>query len=131
MNSDPKTVVQCFYDALNRGDVPALQTLFADKISWTEAEGFPYYSGTWTTFGEVIEKLVIPLNRDWDGFSAKSHHMIAEGGEAVSLGAYSGTNKKTGKPLAAPFAHHWTVSAGKITSFGMYTDTAKVLEAMR
>jgi ketosteroid isomerase-like protein len=33
--------------------------------------------------------------------------------------------------MTAPFAHLWTVSDGKITSFLMYTDTAKILEALQ
>jgi ketosteroid isomerase-like protein len=33
--------------------------------------------------------------------------------------------------MTAPFAHHWTVRAGKIVRFVQYTDTAKVLEAVQ
>jgi ketosteroid isomerase-like protein len=32
--------------------------------------------------------------------------------------------------MLADFAHVWTVGDSKITSFLMYTDTAKVLEAL-
>jgi ketosteroid isomerase-like protein len=33
--------------------------------------------------------------------------------------------------MTAPFAHLWTVSNGKIAGFVMYTDTAKILEALQ
>jgi ketosteroid isomerase-like protein len=36
----------------------------------------------------------------------------------------------TGKAMRADFAHVWTVEDGKITSFLMYTDTAKILESL-
>ena len=129
MSTDPKLAVRAFYEALGRGDAPALQALFANTIAWTEAERFPYFGGTWTSFGEVIGNLLVPLSREWDGFSATSRHLIAEGDEVAAFGAYGGVHKATGKRLSAPFVHHWTVADGKITSFTQYTDTAKVIEA--
>jgi uncharacterized protein len=41
--------IKSFYDALGRGDVAAVVKLLNDKLTWTEAEGFSYYSGTWRT----------------------------------------------------------------------------------
>jgi len=37
------TIVREFYDALARGDVPAVLSLLDENIAWTEAESFPYY----------------------------------------------------------------------------------------
>ena len=44
--SDPISVVRAFYDALGRGDVPGLLGKLHDNLEWTEAQGFPYCSGT-------------------------------------------------------------------------------------
>jgi uncharacterized protein len=44
----PLEVVQTFYEALGRGDVSAALGQLDDSMQWTEAEGFPYYAGTWT-----------------------------------------------------------------------------------
>ena len=123
--------VWAFYDAVARGDVDAvLDTLHAD-LSWTEAEGFPYYSGTWHSPGEVVQKLLVPLSQDWDGFSAKPSGHLAQDDRIVVFGAYSGTAKKTGKTMRASFAHLWKVRDGKIASFTMYSDTALVQAALR
>jgi uncharacterized protein len=124
-------IVRGFYDALGRGDVNGLLARLHEKLEWTEAERFPYYSGTWHSAKEVMDKLLVPLSRDWDGFSAKPHEFIAEGERVVSLGVYSGTSKATGKSMTSPFAHVWTVRDGKLAKFNMYTDTAKVLEALK
>ena len=126
----PTDIVRGFYEALGRGDVPGVLALLRDDLEWTEAERFPYYSGTWRSPQEVLNKLFVPLMRDWDGFSAKAHEVIADGNRLVSLGVYSGTAKATGKSMTAPFAHVWTVHHGRIARFDMYTDTAKVLEAL-
>jgi ketosteroid isomerase-like protein len=123
--------VRGFYDALGRGDVPGVLGLLQSELEWTEAERFPYYGGTWRSPQEILNNLLVPLARDWAGFSAKAHDFIAEGDRVVSLGVYSGTFKSTGRSMTAHFAHVWTVRDGRIAKFEMHTDTAKVLEALK
>jgi uncharacterized protein len=127
----PVTVVRRFYDALGRGDVPAVLSLFDPQVEWTEAERFPYFSGTWHSPQAVLDNLLKPLADDWDGFAVKAQEFIAEGDRVVSLGEYSGTFKKTGRSFSAAFAHVWTVRGDKLAKFNMHTDTAKVLEAVQ
>ena len=127
----PVTIVRRFYDALGRGDVPAVLSLLDAQVEWTEAESFPYYSGTWRNRQAVLDNVLKPLAADWAGFSAKAHEFIAEGDRVVALGTYSGTFKKTGRSFSAAFAHVWTVRGDRLASFNMHTDTAKVLEAVQ
>jgi hypothetical protein len=129
--NNPADIVRSFYDALGRGDVPGVLARLHDQLEWTEAAGFPYYSGTWRSPQEVLDKLLIPLARDWDRFSARAHDFIAQGDRVVTLGEYSGTFKATGKSMTASFAHVWTVRDSRLARFDMYTDTAKVLEALK
>lgn len=129
--NDPADIVRDFYDALGRGDVPGVLARLHDQLEWTEAERFPYYSGTWRSPQEVLDKLLIPLARDWDRFSARAHDFIAQGDRVVTLGQYSGTFKATGKSMTASFAHVWTIRDGRLARFDMYTDTAKVREALK
>ena len=128
--NNPIEIVKSFYAALGRGDVPSVLATLHDDLEWTEAERFPYYSGTWRSPQEVLEKLLVPLSRDWNGFAATPHDFIVDGERLVSLGAYSGTFKATGKAMTAPFAHVWTVRGDRIARFIMYVDTIKVREAM-
>ena len=127
----PVTIVRRFYDALGRGDVPAVLSLLDTQVEWTEAERFPYYGGTWRSPQAVLDNVLKPLAADWAGFSAKAHEFIAEGDRVVALGTYSGTFKKTGRSFSAAFAHVWTVRGDRLASFNMHTDTAKVLEAVQ
>ncbi len=128
--TNPIEIVKGFYAALSRGDVSALLATLHDELEWTEAERFPYYSGTWHSPQEVRDKLLVPVSRDWEGFAATPHDFIVEGERVVSLGAYSGTFKATGKSMTAPFAHVWTVRGDRIAGFVMYVDTQKLREAM-
>ena len=127
----PVTIGRRFYDALGRGDVPALLSLLDAQVEWTEAERFPYYGGTWRSPQAVLDNVLKPLAADWAGFSAKAHEFIAEDDRVVALGTYSGTFKKTGRSFSAAFAHVWTVRGDRLASFNMHTDTAKVLEAVQ
>jgi uncharacterized protein len=127
----PIETVRRFYDALSHGDVPALLALLDPAIEWTEAERFPYYGGTWHGPQAVVDNLLVPLSKDWDGFSATAHEFVAQGDRVVSLGTYSGKFRKTGRSFSAAFAHIWTVRGDKLARFDMHTDTAKVLEALR
>jgi uncharacterized protein len=123
--------VHRFYDALRRGDVASVLSLLDADVRWTEAESFPYYSGTWQGPKAVVERLLIPLSQEWDNFAATPYEFVAQADRVVTLGTYSGTYKKTGKSLSAAFAHVWTVRDDKLVTFDMHTDTAKVLEALR
>jgi ketosteroid isomerase-like protein len=123
-------LVRAFYAAVSRADVPAVVGLLHPDLHWTEAEGFPYYSGTWRHPQDVVDKLLVPLMRDWDNFSAVAEDFIVESERFVCLGSYTGVNKATGKALRAPFAHIWRISDGKLARFDMYTDTLLVRRSM-
>jgi ketosteroid isomerase-like protein len=127
----PVELVRAFYSAIAQGDVPGVVNLLHPQLKWTEAEGFPYYSGTWTRPQDVVEKLLAPLLRDWDNFSAVADDFLVEGDRVVSLGAYAGVSKATGKAMRAPFAHVWRVADGKLKRFDMYTDTLLVDRALQ
>ena len=101
-----------------------------ERSELAEAEGFPYYSGTWRHPQDVVDKLLVPLMRDWDNFSAVAEDFIVESERVVCLGFYTGVNKATGKALRAPFAHIWRISDGKLARFDMYTDTLLVRRSM-
>ena len=127
----PIETIQSFYNALGRGDVATVVALLADDLEWTEAEGFPYFAGTWRSPQAVLDGLLAPLARDWDAFSARAESFVCEADCVVAFGAYGGVNRSTGRSLAAPFAHRFRVIGGRIASFVQYTDTALVQGATR
>ena len=129
--TSPTDTVRRFYDALTRGELATVVALLDPQVRWTEAQSFPYYSGTWEGPEAVVKNLLIPLARDWEGFTASAQEFIASGDRVVSLGVYTGTFRKTGRAIRVGFAHVWTVHVGKLARFDMYTDTAKVLEAVK
>jgi ketosteroid isomerase-like protein len=123
-------IVRDFYAALGRGDAQSVFNLLHSELEWTEAEGFPYYGGTWRHPEDVLEKLLVPIARDWENFMATADDFIVEGDRVVSLGFYSGVAKMTKKNMRAAFAHVWRIRDGKLARFDMYTDTYLVRQAI-
>lgn len=124
-------IVRSFYQAVAEGNPEKVLGLLHPNLNWTEAEGFPYYSGTWTRPSDVLEKLLVPLGRDWEDFAAVPDEFVSNGDVVVALGAYSGRSKATGKRMKAPFVHRWECRDGKLQRFNMYTDTLLVHRAMQ
>ncbi|WP_084801194.1 nuclear transport factor 2 family protein [Bradyrhizobium sp. Tv2a-2] len=130
MMACPIDTVRRFYNALGRGDVPGVLATLNEHVEWTEAERFPYYTGTWHGPEAVFQNLLVRVANDWDGFAAIPSDFVSEGNRVVALGTYIGTYKKTGRQISVPYAHVWTVTGETLSKFVQFTDTAKVLEAL-
>jgi uncharacterized protein len=121
---NPFETVKSFYTLLGSDNGMAALDLLAPSVSWTEM--FPGYAGAYTGPEAVRQNLFQPLGQDWDSFVITPESFVVEGSNVVAFGAYSGTYKKTGKSMAAPFVHRWEVIDGKATTMRQYTDTALV-----
>jgi len=95
--------VRTTYDALARGDVPAVLGFLDPNIDWTEADGFPC-AGTYHGPDAVLQNVIMKLGTEWDGFSAVPDDFVAEGDKVIALGQYSGKYKATGKSFRTHFA---------------------------
>jgi ketosteroid isomerase-like protein len=125
-------LIQDLYAAFGRGDIASVLGAFDPKIEWREAEGNPYQpSGKpWIGPESVLENLFVRLGSDWDRFAVHPKSFHDAGDTVVVEGRYSGTYKKTGKPLDAQVCHVWKIKGGKLTSFQQYVDTAKLQHVM-
>ena len=79
--------------------------------------------------GLVAEGLFKPLMAEWTSFSLVPTEFVTEGETVVSLGDFKGVHGATGKTSEARYAHVWTVSDGKITTFRQYIDTLAIAQA--
>ncbi len=121
--------IENLYQAFAQGDVPGVLASFDENIEWTEAEGFPY-GGTYRGGEAIVQNVFMKLATEWEGFSAVPNEILDAGDNIVALGNYGGKYNQSGKSMRVPFAHVWTLRAGKIVKFVQYTDTLKVLEAL-
>lgn len=119
-------MVRSLYDAFGRGDVPTVLAAFDPNIVWVEAENSTYadhnpYRGP----QGVAQGVFTRIGQDWNNFRLNIDQVVDGGDDVVVLGRYTASNKGTGQPLNAQFAHVWKVRNGKIVSFQQYTDTAQ------
>lgn len=125
-----KEIVQSAYEAFAAGDVPKVLSLMDDNIKWTEAEGFPIYSGTLVGPQQVVEGVFMRLGEVGDDFRVNATRLVAEDDTVVALGTYTWKRHSTGEPSEVQMAHVLTLRDGKIISFEQHVDTLKVQERM-
>ena len=126
MSTTPIDVIRDFYDKLATGDAPGALGLMASDIQWTTMW---HYKVEGRGPGAVADGLYQPLVAEWTSFSLVPSEVITEGNTVVSLGDFTGVHGVTGKTSEARYAHVWTVSEGKITTFRQYIDTLAVAQA--
>ena len=129
MSEETVEVVRGIYDAFGRGDVEAVLAAFDGDIEWNEAEGMPY-GGVHRGPEAVAANVFGPITQDVEGFTVNPEEYFESGEEVVSLGRYTGRGARTGTELTIPYAHAWTIRAGKAARFRQYVDTAKFNEAV-
>lgn len=125
----PLQVIKDHYAASARGDLAAMVASFATDISWTEMAGFPY-AGTYIGPDAVAAGVFQRIGTEWDDYQAIPETYVAQGGNVVAIGYYSGAYKGTGRSIRVRFVHHWTVADGQVVRFEQFTDTHEVRQAM-
>ena len=120
-----KEIIAALYASFAKGDVPTVLAAMDPKIEWTEAEGWPLYSGTLVGPQAVVEGVFMRLGEIGDNFSVKHAQLVAEGDTVVALGTYSWHRKGSGEPAEVKMAHVWTLAGGKVARFQQHVDTAK------
>ena len=120
-----KEIIEALYASFAKGDVPAVLAGMDPKIEWTEAEGWPLYSGTLVGPQAIVDGVFMRLGEIGDHFSVNVTQLVAEGDTVVGLGTYSWNRKGSGEPAEVKMAHVWTLASGKVTRFQQHVDTAK------
>ena len=119
-----KEIIQGLYDAFARGDAETVLGTLHPSVDWNEAEGGPLAVGNpYDSPAAVGEGVFGPLLKELEDFRVTPVQYVAEDGEVVAFGRYTGTHRPSGETLDAQFAHHWSVEDGKVVRFQQYTDT--------
>ncbi len=123
-------LVRTLYRACEAEDHDTVRTCLAGAVRWQQAAtGVPASGQVLTGAGEVLRWVLIPLERDWDGFTEDVHDLRAADGHVVATGTYRGTYRASGRDVEAEFCHLWWVGGGRIRSFRQFTDTAAFVVA--
>jgi uncharacterized protein len=120
-----KEIVAAAYASFAEGDVPSVLAIMDPKIEWSEAEGWPLYSGTLVGPEAVVDGVFMRLGEIGENFSLDVTQLVAEDDTVVGLGTCSWDRKDSGDRAEVKIAHVWTLADGKLTRFQQHVDTAK------
>ena len=122
-------VVKAHYEANDRKDLAGMVADIAPDCRWTEMSGFPC-AGTYIGPQAVVDNVFKVLGAQFDDYTFSLERLLDAGAEAVGIGTYTGTHKRTGRQFSARVVHVWQVRDGKVVAFEQFTDTFRVVEAM-
>ncbi|MFA9431467.1 nuclear transport factor 2 family protein [Egicoccus sp. AB-alg2] len=125
-------LVRTLYQAFEDGDHDAIRDCLADDLRWRQAASAVPAAGQDTTGAdELLRRVVVHFEQEWDGFTEEVDDVFAADGRVTATGTYRGTYLATGRRLEAEFCHLWWVEGGKIRGFRQFTDTAAFAAVMR
>ena len=93
-------IVSEHYAALARQNVAAMMVDVSPEVTWTEMAGFPC-AGTWIGPDQVVTHVFSVLGSEWENYNCALEKIIYGGEQLVAIGTYSGTFRKTNKPMQA------------------------------
>jgi ketosteroid isomerase-like protein len=117
-------IVAAFYHATDDSERRAL---LDPRVEWTQNEGFPG-GGRHRGVDAVLGVAFAEVDRRWSGWRAEVSELIDAGPTVVAIGRYHAASRTTGQPVSAAFAHVYAVTAGRITQFRQFTDTARLVD---
>ena len=117
-------VVQGTYEAVGRGDIPALLDLLTEDVQWTfQGPSVMPFAGTRRGREGVAEFFsLVEENLEFQEF--EPHEFVAQGDTVVVLGFERSLVKSTGRTFKQEWAHVYKLRDGKVAEFLALEDTA-------
>jgi ketosteroid isomerase-like protein len=117
-------VVQETYEAVGRGDIPALLDLLTDDVEWTfQGPSVIPFAGTRRGREGVAEFFsLVGGNLEFEQFEPRE--FVAQGDTVVVLGFERSRIKLTGRTFEQEWAHVYKLRDGKVAEFLALEDTA-------
>ncbi len=117
-------VVQETYEAVGRGDIPALLDLLTDDVEWTfQGPSVIPFAGTRRGREGVAEFFsLVGENLEFERFEPRE--FVAQGDTVVVLGFERSRIKPTGRTFEQEWAHIYKLRDGKVAEFLALEDTA-------
>jgi len=121
----PIGAIRRLYDVLTARDFAGTTALLDPDIVAETPAGQAYIGGRYHGPEAVITGIWGRLGQAWDPITPDVAELLDCGdGRVLALGRYHGVLKADGSVLDAPFAHLWTVRAGRVAGLRVFTDTA-------
>ncbi len=122
-------VVQRTYEAVGRGDVPALLALLTDDVEWT-LQGPAVIPFARTRRGhKAVAEFFSQVGETLEFLQFEPRTFVAQGDTVVVLGYEHNRIKPTGRTFEQEWAHVYTLRDGKIAKARFFENTAAYVVA--
>ena len=123
-------VVQETYEAVGRGDIPALLDLLTDDVEWTlQGPSVIPFAGT-RRGREGVAQFFSLVGETLEFQQFEPREFVAQGNTVVVVGYERNLIKPTGRTFEQEWAHVYTLRDGKIAKFRALEDTAAFVVAL-
>src|SRR4029077_9456286 len=118
------------YRAFQDRNIPALLRCLTDDVRWFEVGPQDVIPTAGTRKGrEQVEEFFKTLEANEDVQIFKPQHFVAQGDMVVVLGELTSRVRSTGGGINSAWVHVFTLSAGKISEFLSFYDSAAAVKA--
>lgn len=122
-------VVRRSYEAIGRGDLPAVLDLLTDDVEWT-LQGPPAIPFAGTRRGrEGVAAFFSLVGETLEFLQFEPREFVAQGDTVVVLGHEHNLVTPTGRTFQQEWAHVYGLRNGKIATFRAFEDTAAYVVA--
>ena len=123
-------VIQRFYGAFGRGDIPAALDLLADDVEWIfRAPSVIPFAGT-RRGREGVAQFFSLVEETLEFQQFEPREFVAQGDMVVVLGFERNLIKPTGRTFEQEWAHVYALRDGKIAKHRGFEDTAAYVAAL-
>lgn len=130
MTDNEKLIRECF-DAFGRGDAAFIVGQVSGDVDWRHPGNSEVPYGGAYKGPQGVAQFFTRIGENVEVTSWQPAHVLAVGDEVVATGAWTGTAKPTGRSFGSDWAMVFGLRGGKITSFRVLEDTAKLAAAFR
>lgn len=131
MDHDNVGVVRAFYQAVQRGDYPAVRRLLDPKVEWIEpAAKALWFAGTHRGPDAVIREVIESTAGRVARFHMEMKLLLPIGDHVIAVGRLTGCCRATLKELNTLAVHLWTLHHDQVVRFEALYDEAKWLQAL-
>ncbi len=122
-------VVQGTYEAVGRGDIPALLDLLTEDVEWTlQGPSLIPFAGP-RKGREGVAEFFSQVGGNLEILQFEPRDFVAQGDTVVVLGYERNLIKPTGRTFEQEWAHVYTLRDGKIAKARFIEDTAAYVAA--
>ena len=123
-------VVQGAYEAVGRGDIPALLDLLAEDVEWT-LQGPAMIPFAGPRYGRAgVSEFFSQVESTIEFLQFEPRTFVAQGDTIVVLGYEHNRMKPTGRTFQQEWAHVYTLRDGKIATGRFFEDTGAYVAAL-